>query len=463
MSYYDRRRPVSRGRNSYRGRRRRRKRFDFRKAGIIALSFVAVFIAGLLIYTHLPKVKVKKAIAAGNEYSKNADYDAAIDSYNKAISIDSKSVVAYSNMAGAYLSIDDSESAKKILYDGWKNTENEDLLDNYHAVVLNEAVDKMNHNATDISVVESIVNVLEEDNDNKDAIELIDAAYLRCFEDSYGSDINALFRPEFVKGEKESDCSFEKYESVVDRMINVCNANPSDELKSVIREYLIPNEKSFTLNISDISGYKELIGRAVNVIGSDDNIKSFEACLDDSLRVQAIFADIFTQLDVGNVDELRSFVVSDEYLALRDVFLNKEKTPLENTVYVPISREAVILNQKNDEWSYRFLSFEENPSTSGVITLWANYFEDDGVQRNSISYEPASIEDNMYPHTKYSVTYLYSYITSGNSTRVAQMNYRLDTTIELRDGTVEETIVGDWGGENEWEMDIDTIESRIKA
>ena len=136
---------------------------------------------------------------------------------------------------------------------------------------------------------------------------------------------------------------------------------------------------------------------------------------------------------------------------------------MENTTYIPICREAIILNNNEGKWSYRFLDFEENPTTAGVITMWANYFEDDGIQRNSISYEPASIEDNYYPHTKYSVTYLYSYITSGRSTKVAKLNYRLSTSVFLQDGEAEETIVGDWGGPDEWTMDIDTIESRIRA
>ena len=145
------------------------------------------------------------------------------------------------------------------------------------------------------------------------------------------------------------------------------------------------------------------------------------------------------------------------------MFLNDQDTPQENTTYVPISREAIVLDRKDSTWAYRFMNFEENPQTSGVITLWANFFEDNGVQRAAISYEPAAVNGNYYPHTQYSVTYLYSYITSGKSTKVAQMNYRLDTTITQENGEVDETIVGDWGGANEWVMDIDTIESRIKA
>ena len=98
-----------------------------------------------------------------------------------------------------------------------------------------------------------------------------------------------------------------------------------------------------------------------------------------------------------------------------------------------------------------------------MITLWAKYFEDDGVQRNSISYEPGSIDGNMYPHTKYTVTYLKSYTNSGNNTKVAKMNYRLSTAITDETGKTTETIVGDWGGTDEYEMDIKTIESRIRA
>jgi hypothetical protein len=179
--------------------------------------------------------------------------------------------------------------------------------------------------------------------------------------------------------------------------------------------------------------------------------------------VLSVFTGIFEQLDIGNVDELRDFIVTDEYVTLRNKYLNQENTPLENTTYIPISRDGIVLNRSEEGWSYRFLSFEENPDNTGVLTLWANYFEDNGVQRNSISYEPASIDGNLYPHTKYSVTYLNSYITSGKSTKVEKMNYRLDTTITYEDGTVDETIVGDWGGANEWIMDIDTIESRIRA
>ena len=445
-------------------KRKRRAKVNFRRIGIIAATTIIAAAAGYEIYSHLPVVKVNKAIAAGDKYTQNADYQAAIDSYSEAIEIDSHSVTAYSNMAGAYLSIDDYESAKQTLYNGFIETENEGLLDNYHAVIMNEAVKAINEEQADMSTVLSVEKVLSEDNTNSDAIQLLDSAYSRVFDEAYGYDVNALFRGDSVTNtEGSAKFSYAEYESFVKELLSVYCVSPSEELKEVILKYATPGEISFTISLSDAASYNELLATIESTVSGSDSITSMRECLTNASDVLNIFSGIFEQLDVGNVDELRGFVVSDEYINLRNIFLNDEPTPQENTTYVPISREAIILNNTEGKWSYRFLDFEENPSTEGVITLWANFFEDDGVQRNAISYEPKSIEDNYYPHTKYSVTYLYSYITSGKATKVPKMNYRLDTTVTTQDGEQIETIVGDWGGENEWTMDIETIESRIRA
>ena len=445
-------------------KRKRRAKVNFRRIGIIAATTIIAAAAGYEIYSHLPVVKVNKAIAAGDKYTQNADYQAAIDSYSEAIEIDSHSVTAYSNMAGAYLSIDDYESAKQTLYNGFIETENEGLLDNYHAVIMNEAVKAINEEQADMSTVLSVEKVLSEDNTNSDAIQLLDSAYSRVFDEAYGYDVNALFRGDSVTNtEGSAKFSYAEYESFVKELLSVYSVSPSEELKEVILKYATPGEISFTISLSDAASYNELLATIESTVSGSDCITSMRECLTNASDVLNIFSGIFEQLDVGNVDELRGFVVSDEYINLRNIFLNDEPTPQENTTYVPISREAIILNNTEGKWSYRFLNYEENPSTEGVITLWANFFEDDGVQRNAISYEPKSIEDNYYPHTKYSVTYLYSYITSGKATKVPKMNYRLDTTVTTQDGEQIETIVGDWGGENEWTMDIETIESRIRA
>ena len=373
---------------------KRANRIDFRKMAVIGIATVVAVVCGYAVYSHLPFVKVNKAIAAGNRYSEKAEYDAAISSYSEAIEIDSGSVAAYSNMASAYLSIDDSESAKKVLYDGWQNTESQALLSNYLTVIMNDAVNTINKGEGNIDTVLSVVNVLEQDATNKDAVELLDAAYDRCFR-AYTDDVNALFRS------TDDGCSYDKYADLLVRLTNIYEANPSEELKSLLLKYAVPAADSFTMNYDDAIAYESVLANIESNVGSSEEISSLRACVTNAQSVQGVFTDIFTQLDVGNVDELRDFVVSDEYVNLRNIFLNNEETPQENTTYVAISREAIILNKNEGTFSYRFLDFEENPETAGVITLWANYFEDDGVQRNSISYEPGAIDGNIYPHTKY--------------------------------------------------------------
>ena len=164
---------LKRRKKSY---RRRKKTLDLRKVGIAALSTVIAISLGYLVYTHLPFVKVNKAIAAGDKFAESADYESAIESYLKALDIDKTSVTAYSNLAGAYLGIDDTESAKKVLYEGYQNTQNQGLLDNYHTVILNEAVATMNDGNTDLTTVENIFGVLSEDNSNASAVSLLSAA-----------------------------------------------------------------------------------------------------------------------------------------------------------------------------------------------------------------------------------------------------------------------------------------------
>ena len=443
-----------------------RKKAKIKTIAIVALATVLAVSAGYLVYNRLPVVKVNKAIAAGDKFKNDADYQAAINSYSEAIQIDSHSVTAYSNMAGAYLSIDDSESAKKTLYAGWQNTENTGLLDNYHTVILNEAVDAMNSQTADMNTALAILSVLKDNSTNSDAIQLMDAAYSRVFKDAYGYDTNAFFRSDSVSYSAENGSNtfnYAEYTTFVEDLIDIYKAAPSEELKNVVIRYAVPGLDSFTMNYEDAVAYSAVLGRVVNEVGTSAELDSFAGCIANAQEVQGVFTDIFSQLDVGNVDELRNFIVSSEYIALRDVFLNQEETPLENTTYIPVSREAVIFNSSEEGWTYRFLDFDENPATQGVITIWANYFQDGGIQRTAISYEPASVDDSYYPHTKYSVTYLNSYVTSGGSTKVAKMNYRLETSITMQDGEEIETIISDWGGPDEATMDIKKIESRIRA
>ncbi len=444
----------------------RRKRAAKKRAIVISVVLTLAIVLAVITFFNLPSTKVGRAIAAGDKYAKEENYQSAIESYAKALEIDQTSVTAYSNMAGAYLSISDSVKAKEILKEGWQNTQDESLLNTYHTIILDEAAAKIDSNTADLNTAGDILSVLVEDSDNAAALGMLDGACSGIFENSYSYSPDALFRSDASTYSSENgSCvfSYDQYEAYLKELLSVYEASPSDELKKIIIKYANPGLDSFTIKYDDATRYNDLINEISAKVGTDDSLSSLNECLTNAKEVQATFAEIFVQLDVGNVDELRDFVVSDEYLALRDIFLHNEYTPQENTTYVPISREAMVLNNKDGKWSYRFLDFDENPETKGVITLWANFFEDNGVQRCAISYEPESVNGNYYPHTEYTVTYLKSYITEGNSTRVPRMNFRLSTVITNEGGEPEETVVGDWGGPNQWIMDLDAIEARIRA
>ena len=74
----------------------------------------------------------------------------------------------------------------------------------------------------------------------------------------------------------------------------------------------------------------------------------------------------------------------------------------------------------------------------------------DGVQRSVIIYRPAAGADGA-SSTEYTMQYLYSNVKI-NGKYVPQMNYRLDTKVTTAEG-VTTNAIGDWGGENEWEID----------
>ena len=101
---YNRNRNINRKRKGY---RKKKRGINLKRIGVVAVATVAIVICGYVVYSHLPFVKVNKAIAAGDKYTENADYQSAIESYQKALDIDKESVTAYSNLAGAYLSLDD--------------------------------------------------------------------------------------------------------------------------------------------------------------------------------------------------------------------------------------------------------------------------------------------------------------------------------------------------------------------
>ena len=110
-----------------------------------------------------------------------------------------------------------------------------------------------------------------------------------------------------------------------------------------------------------------------------------------------------------------------------------------------------MLSREDGKRTFSFADFDECPQTSGVIKIWGAKQEDAGVQRLCISYEPASSNGEYYPHKTYEFVYLYSNVMIDGE-YVPQMNYRFETRIATPEGTTS-TLIGDWGGEHEWNIE----------
>jgi hypothetical protein len=116
-----------------------------------------------------------------------------------------------------------------------------------------------------------------------------------------------------------------------------------------------------------------------------------------------------------------------------------------------VSKEQLVLNREDGNVTFSFLDYDAYDNPQGIITVWGSKQEDDGIQRSVISYEPVSDTGEDFPHTEYTVQYLYSNVKI-NGAYVPQMNYRFDTKVTTEEGTTT-TAIGDWGGEHEFEID----------
>lgn len=136
--------------------------------------------------------------------------------------------------------------------------------------------------------------------------------------------------------------------------------------------------------------------------------------------------------------------MKDSYLQIRDAFINGTMQYWDGATYIPVSREYVIIKWKDGKCSFSFPNYDDNENTAGVITVWGNEMLDNGVQRSSITYEPAKDGENYYPHTEYIISYMCSNVQKETSFDYA-MNYHFETRVLTEEGMTT-TMIGDWGG-----------------
>lgn len=424
-------------------RRKHRKRVVMAERIVLALFLVVILVGGTVaVFSMMPEIKVARQLNAADEYKEAQSYDEAIASCEEALKIDSMSVEAYRSMAGIYLTKEDRDAAEQVLYQGWETTQDESLLQEYCVYLLNDAVADINGEQCTFDTWSKVILAVETNPDNPDGYKLLDACYGRLF---MGEETEL-----FCEVSEGDGCGFEGYLERMNRMLALYDSTGKEELKAEIIKFAQPKFPSLLLDIRHLSDYQALLER-VSALGSEESLSQLLACATKAVEVQNTFAGAFDIFASGDFAPIKDFMQSEAYITIRDQFMDGTMEYWHGKTYIPVSREKVTFMQADGAWCFEFADFDEYPETEGVIKVWGAQQEDAGIQRLCISYEPASENGEYYPHTTYEFVYLYSNVKIGGE-YVPQMNYRFETRIATEEGTVSE-LIGDWGGEHEWNME----------
>lgn len=415
---------------------------------VYKISIVAVIIlivcagCGLYIW-NLPSLRLSRKMSAGYKYTERGDYANAKTSYEDALEIDSGTVEAYRCLAQNNLEQEDSTGAKEILYKGWENTQDESLLHYYCTVVLNEAVAQINEGSCSMQTINKCIQVLQIEAENEDALSLLEICYERLY---IGNEEKASCSI-FVDGDVKNDsCQYPEYERQLRDMLELYEESKSEKLGKIMVKYAAIDMEYVYLSVPHLSEYHKLLSD-IHAVFPDGNIEGLLACLEQAIKTEEDFADIFEEFGQGSFESAKDFIVSNTYVGIRDSFINNDSGYWEGASAVPINREQMAIHRTGEGFKFFWLDYNEYENPQGVITVWGSVQLDDGVQRTTISYEPAAENGAYYPHTEYVISYEYSNV-SENDTE-PKMNYRFNTTVTTEEGAETEAI-GDWGGENEW-------------
>lgn len=434
-------------RDEERARKREARRRKVRRQKIAIVVIAVVLLAGIggSIIFCLPALRVSRKLSAGDRYTQNSDYQMAQTSYEEALQIDPTTVKAYRCLAQNDLVQKDSTAAKEILYTGWETTQDESLLNYYCTVILNEAVAELNDKICDMGTVEKCIQVLEKSPSNADAFSLLNTCYERLFAKEEEKQVCTLFMDEDASAET---CQYDAYEQNVRRMYAVYQTQPSEELLACLTRYLLLEPEQVYFTSAHAESYLALL-KEINQTIDHAQVADLIACLENAMEIKQYFAGMFTEFENGNFESAKDFILGQEYQELRDSFINGESGYWAGADFIPVNQDNLVLHYGEKGYQFSFLDYNEYENTQGVITVWGNVQMDDGVQRTSISYEPASENGEYYPHTEYVIIYCYTNV--GNAAQIMpQMNFHFETRTSTEDGMTTEAVF-DWGGEHEWE------------
>lgn len=418
-------------------RKKRRKKAEKQKIYVAAAAAVVAAAAGsTLIYMNLPQTKLGRQLNQAVEYMMNMDYVQAEEAYQTALSIDEESERAYRGLADDYVAQGRIADAEDVLKKGYEVTDSEVLLQNYCATVLNDVVKALNEGRAGIVEISRCIDVLKEDPDNAQAPEILQTCIGRFWESQNGSRIML-----------ENIGDFSAYQESADRLLSM--AEQDGMYAQAAGSMVVPEASTVYLSLSNREQYMGLLTRAqaLGTQGADQLL----ACLERQQEVSDYFAPMFEAFEAEEFEEAKDFIVSEEYQAMRDAFIEDTMEYWEKNTYVPVTKEAVVFSKSGDGWEFSFVENDALAAPTGTIRVLGEKMKDLGVQRSSIEYVPAYDPENYYPHTEYEIVYwntMVSGIATDTSQAVSRMNYRFAEKIYTQSGS-EANMIYDWGGANE--------------
>ena len=423
--------------------KKRRTIVMLQKAGIAA-AVVAVIAGGIYGYNQLPSVKVDKCISEAKEYEEVQDYENAIASYEEALEIESTTVKTYQYMANLYIDMDDLKSAEEILYRGMEETQDTQIQDSLYTVMLNESVLEVNEASCSFITVDRCLEILNTDKEKTSAYELLDTCYDRLCKtiDEDGMNI--------VLSSDEEGLGFESYKNVVEKMIALYERDQKEEMKELLLKYVGIQTENLVIPMEYFDAYMELVAK-VDAVATNDSLEDLKACLAKSVEMHDLFAPILAEFEAENYKVARDFIVSDEYVAIRDAFINGTMEYWHGKTYIPVSNIGVKLHYMDNAWKFSFVDEEKKPAEFGYIKVWGFKWLDNGHQRTAITYVPVSETKEYYPMTEYAMMYWWSTPINMELTEntFARMNFRFEENIYTEEGKTTKAI-NDWGGKYQY-------------
>lgn len=424
-------------------RRARRRKKLLRHAALFAVAIAAG--AGALIYWNLPGTKAGRGLAKATKYMTAMDYVHAEEAYTEVLSLDEMSIQAYRGLADDYAAQGRLAEAEETLLKGYKATGEEVLLQNYAAMVLNGVVDEINEGKTDFGTVGRCLDVLESAPGNADALELLNACARRLMVEEESS--------RMMLDDLDGSESFGQYAQSVERLLGLAEQNGIEECQEEYRQaaeaFIVPDVSEIYMSLSHGEAYRSILARA-GLLGITE-AEELLLCLDKQAQVSEYFAPVFTEFEAENYWAIRDVLTSDEYVSIRDAFIQNTMDYWYGDSYVPVTKEAIRFRRTQEGWKFSFVENDMLAAPTGTIRILAQTMKDLGVQRSSIEYVPPYERAQYYPHTEYEIVYWntrVSGIVTDNTNVVSRMNYRFAEKVYTESG-MEANVIYDWGGANE--------------